>query len=60
MTETSVSATYLMNIVVFDAVRSSVEEQAVHDGQVHEVHHVGNLGEGLEDSPREKSGWRFN
>ena len=55
MTEASVSAAYLMNIVVFDAVRSSVEEQVVYNCYVHEVHHVGNLGERLEDSPREKS-----
>ena len=40
-----------MNIVVLHAVCPRVEIQLVDDAYVHEVHHVGDLGERLEDAP---------
>ena len=39
---------------MFHAVGSVVEEQVVDDRYVYKVHHVGDLGQRLEDSPREE------
>ena len=37
-----------------------VVPQDLHDGEVSEVGHVGDLGQGLEDAPGEEPGLQFN
>ena len=47
-------SSYLAEAVVLHAVGPGVDEELVDDGDVQEVHHVGNLGQRLEDAPGEE------
>ena len=45
---------YLAEVVVLHAVGPSLDEELVDDCDVQQVHHVGNLGQRLEDAPGEE------
>ena len=47
-------SSYLAEVVVLHAVGPGVDEELVDDGDVQEVHHVGDLGQRLEDAPGEE------
>ena len=47
-------SSYLAEVVVLHAVGPGLDEELVDDGDVQQVHHVGDLSQGLEDAPGEE------
>ena len=47
-------SSYLAEVVVLHAVGPCMDKKLIDDGDVQEVHHVGNLGQRLEDAPGEE------
>ena len=47
-------SSYLAEVVVLHAVGPCMNKELIDDGDVQEVHHVGDLGQRLEDAPGEE------